>query len=379
MRDDETPAHPWGTDRNRSFDLPRQLSRTLATQRDDGGETIDLVAVQADDELINALAAGLSVPSQGSSLGTDDHVAAVLAAWRNDVDQEPIPELVDVDTAIATVRRARPRSRARHLAPVAAAAAFVVLAVGGVTLGSSTATPGDALWDVSKVLYSQRAQSLEAAGRVQTHIDAAKQALLQGQPAVASRELQAAATDIAVVRPEDGRTALADVQEFLTAKAAETPAGTPTDPATPLRTDQHRKVPAGAAVGQTPSPTSKPAAPPPPSSPAPEPGTSNGPSGGTSSGAGTSTGTGTGTGSTSPDPRVAVQPAPATQAPAQSSAPEPAASPTTAPTTAAPSSSAPAEQPPAPPASPTSAPGQSMGPTTEGTPDSTASQATPSS
>src|SRR6478752_6872732 len=94
-------------------------------------EPVDLVAVQADDELINALAAGFGVPSGGRAFHADDQVVAVLSSWRAEVMDEPIPELIDLETAVAAVKAgmpsAKPRSaRARHLVPVAAAAAFLV-------------------------------------------------------------------------------------------------------------------------------------------------------------------------------------------------------------------------------------------------------------
>ena len=160
---------------------------------DDLAEPVDLVAVQADDELINALAAGMSVSSPGlGGYDADDRVAAILAAWKADVDAEPIPDLVDVDKAVSTVLAARPPSgRTRHLVPVAAAAAFLVLAIGGVSVTSYNAQPNDALWGVSKVLYSERAESVEAAARVEERIANAKEALAAGQPVLAAQELAA--------------------------------------------------------------------------------------------------------------------------------------------------------------------------------------------
>jgi Anti-sigma-D factor RsdA to sigma factor binding region len=229
--------------------------QTRPVPLDEIGEPVDLVAVQADDELINALAAGMTVTSPGRpGYGADDRVAAILAAWKADVDVDPIPELVDTDTAVATVRAARrPGRRARHLAPVAAAAAFVVLSIGAVSIGSYNAHPDDALWGVSKVLYSQRAESVEAAVRVEARITKAKEALVAGQPVTAAQELAQARADLSVVRPEEGRNELTQVQEFLVAKAAETPNGTPTDPGTPLSTQPSRPVPPGAAIQRPPN------------------------------------------------------------------------------------------------------------------------------
>jgi Anti-sigma-D factor RsdA to sigma factor binding region len=212
---------------------------------DDLAEPADLVAVQADDELINALAAGMSVSAPGvGGYDADDRVAAILAAWKADVDAEPIPDLVDLDEAVATVVAARPPSgRTRHLAPVAAAAAFLVLAIGGLSVTSYNAHPDDALWAVSKVLYAERAESVEAAARVEEHIDNAKDALAAGQPVRAAQELAHAEAELADVRPQEGQSELAEAQDFLEAKAAETPQGQPVNPASPLATQPSRQVP----------------------------------------------------------------------------------------------------------------------------------------
>ena len=219
-------------------------------------EPVDLVAVQADDELLNALAAGMSVSAPGvGGYDADDRVAAILAAWKADVDAEPIPELVDLDTAVSTVIAARPPSgRTRHLAPVAAAAAFLVLAIGGVSVTSYNAQPEDVLWGVSKVLYAERAESVEAAARVEEHIDNAKDALAAGQPVLAAQELAQAEKELEVVRPQEGQSELAEAQDFLEAKAAETPQGQPVNPASPLATQPSREVPESVRETQPSSP-----------------------------------------------------------------------------------------------------------------------------
>jgi len=266
VRDGDNPPrgseYPFGSGRHRTNGTngarPEGMN-TRSVPMEGAGEPIDLVAVQADDELINALRSGMSVSSPGvHGYDAEDHVTAILAAWKAEVDAEPIPELVDIDSAMAAIEAGRPSTRrraGRHLAPVAAAAAFIVLAVGGVSIGSASSQPGDALWGVSKVLYSQRAQSVEAAARVEGHITTAKQALADGQPEVAAQQLQAAQTDLASVRPEEGRADLADVQSFLLAKTDETPQGVPTDPGAPLKKDRARKVPKGAALTNSPKPS----------------------------------------------------------------------------------------------------------------------------
>jgi hypothetical protein len=243
-------------------------------------EPIDLAAVQADDELINALGAGFGVPSGGRSFHADDQVVALLSNWRADVVDEPIPELIDLETAVAAVRAGMPTAkptrsaRARHLVPVAAAAAFLVLVGGGVTIGSATAEPDSALWPVSKVLFSERAESVEAAVRVSDKIDNAKQALSEGKPEQAAADLAQAQQELSKVRPQEGKDELVDVKNFLVAKAAETPSGVKVNPASPLKVDRSRPIPAGAALSQqpttagtlTPDPTSGEAAGGPPAS-----------------------------------------------------------------------------------------------------------------
>jgi hypothetical protein len=228
----------------------------------DAFEPIDLVAVQTDDELINALSAGYQVAGPGyGGFAADDRVATILAAWKAEVDAEPVPELVDLDTAVAAVRAARPRSaRIRHLAPLAAAAAFIVLAAGGVSVGSYSAQPDDALWPVTQVVFPTKAASVQAATNAQDHIEKAKQALVAGRPEDAAAELVRAKAEIGAVRPEEGQVALADVQDFLLAKAAETPPGIPADLAAPLATQPTRPVPPGvtATVPDTTPPLTSP-------------------------------------------------------------------------------------------------------------------------
>lgn len=300
-------------------------------------EPIDLVAVQADDELISALAAGMSVSAPGvGGYDADDQVAALLANWRNEVDSEPLPELVDLDTAMATLQAASrpPGRRARHLFPLAAAAAMIVFTIGGVSVGAADARPGDTLWGVSRVLYSERAESVVAAERVEVRIDEAKEALTRGEPEVAAQALAAAEEDLVGVREEEGLAELAEVQSFLEAKAAETPQGQPIQPGTPLASDPSRPVPPGAATETPPDAVSEPA-------PAvtTDPGTSPAPA------AGPETST-----TTSP---VAPTIAPSTTTPAPSGNGEggPASSPATA--------EGSADTPPS---------GQGLGPTTDGTP-----------
>jgi hypothetical protein len=124
------------------------------------------------------------------------------------------------------------------------------------------------------VLFSERAESVEAAVRVSDKIDNAKQALSEGKPEQAAADLAQAQQELSKVRPQEGKDELVDVKNFLVAKAAETPSGVKVNPASPLKVDRGRPIPAGAALSQqpttagtlTPDPTSGEAAGGPPAS-----------------------------------------------------------------------------------------------------------------
>lgn len=68
----------------------------------------ELSAVQADDRLLDALAA--AVPHPRAELAEDelveDELNALLLDWRNDVDTEVCRELVDTKTALAILAAA---------------------------------------------------------------------------------------------------------------------------------------------------------------------------------------------------------------------------------------------------------------------------------
>ena len=94
---------------------------------------VDLAAVRADDALIDALAGGAGGGADGYGFGgsdDDDRLAAILAAWRADIEADPMPELVSLDEAAEAVAaghesRDRLRSRGRRRMP------FAIAAVGG--------------------------------------------------------------------------------------------------------------------------------------------------------------------------------------------------------------------------------------------------------
>lgn len=182
----------------------------------------DLAAVQADDALLDAL--GGPNPRFSPS---DEPLANVLLQWRREVDSEPVAELVDTDTAmelVAGARRPEPR-RNPVLMPFAAAAALLVIAFSGVGLAAKSAEPGDRLWGVTEVLYTEHARSVEAADTVQRELQEAETALDQGREADAQTALERAEQDLGAVSEEDGQDQLAQQHEVLSRQLTEQPAG----------------------------------------------------------------------------------------------------------------------------------------------------------
>lgn len=66
---------------------------------------VDFSLVHADDEYLDALGAGRP---DADRFGGDE-IAALLLAWRDAVDAEPIHQLVALDLAVATLRAAMRR------------------------------------------------------------------------------------------------------------------------------------------------------------------------------------------------------------------------------------------------------------------------------
>lgn len=230
----------------------------------------DLSAVQADDRLLDAL--GAAKPKAQGTL-VEDELNALLLAWRHDVDTEVYGELVDTDTAIATIAAARPVERHRHrfLIPLASAAAVLAIAFTGVSLVARDAQPGDALWGLTRVLYSEHARSVEAAVAVRDDLDSARLALREGRVDEAREKLSKVEDVLPAVQADEGQAELStehkELKKELNTNTATPPATPPvtspkpsTHPSTPSATPS---VPPSSSTPD-PSPPSSSQSPPPP-------------------------------------------------------------------------------------------------------------------
>jgi hypothetical protein len=182
----------------------------------------DLSAVQADDALLDAL--GGSDPALADGLG-DHELNALLVAWRRDIDSEPLAELVDVDTAVRTVstaalaqRHSSSGRRRRLLVPIAVAAAVLAIAFTGTGLAARSAEPGDTLWGLAKVLYSDHTRSVEAAANAKLDLEKANLAIAGGNLDAARQALQDAQAALSQVSDEENRDQLMEQHRQLAAQ-----------------------------------------------------------------------------------------------------------------------------------------------------------------
>ena len=198
---------------------------------------VDLAAVRADDSLLDAIAGGAlgggaDFPG-GDVFGRpgqdDDHLAAILAAWKADIEAEPMPELVDLDEAADAVEaghaaRDRRASRTRRRMPFAVAAAAIAVALSGFTVAVHSAQPGDAMFGLTKVLFSQQADNAQKTQQVRETIVAANDAIAKGDRATAQSLLQSAGNQIQAVQVDDQPPLVQQRQDVLKSLAPTAPA-----------------------------------------------------------------------------------------------------------------------------------------------------------
>ncbi len=221
---------------------------------------MDLSALRADDALLDAIAAApldRKLPIPDGSAGA---LAALLLEWRRDIDSEPVPELVSLERAGHLLHTAARKPRRMPLfAPLAGAAAVLVIVMSAVAIAAHTAVPGTPLWGVSKVLYAERAQSVEAAQTANDKLNDASQALAAGDITKARGELAAARTNLPAVRPEDGLAGLQARQSRLQQELAAAPAATA--PSTPSPSTSTSSTAPVAPPGVSSPPTTAPPTP----------------------------------------------------------------------------------------------------------------------
>ncbi|HEX6498661.1 MAG TPA: hypothetical protein VF054_06465 [Micromonosporaceae bacterium] len=237
----------------------------------------DVATLAADDLLLDALA-------RGESAVGDDPIAALLAAWRADLDEDVPADLggaalADADCAAGAAAGAAPvrpdggadpdaapvggdlapvvpiRAPRRRLRLVAAAAAVVLAGGAAVTTAASHAGPDSPLWGLTRVLYQQQAHAAAA----EDAISDARQAAQEGRYDDATRLLDQASAEISRIRDaataERLRAEVEAVRAMLPAPVPPSAAPSPVPSSTP------RPTPTPPGAGSTPAPAPTPGAP----------------------------------------------------------------------------------------------------------------------
>ncbi|MBO0854994.1 MAG: hypothetical protein J2P18_14675 [Nocardia sp.] len=169
---------------------------------EDAGDSapVDIAEVRRDDALIDAIAGDGPVATDSDQ---EFQLASLLADWRAEIVEAPMPAGPDLDTVVAAVNQeigartarvgANRRGALRLVRPLMGAAAAVAVIAGGTTAFSYGASPGDPLWRVKEVVFSQQAQSTIAQS-ADNDMTKAQSLIEQGHPEQAKALMQTAST-----------------------------------------------------------------------------------------------------------------------------------------------------------------------------------------
>ncbi|MFD3507674.1 anti-sigma-D factor RsdA [Nocardia sp. NPDC058666] len=162
---------------------------------------VDIAAVRSDDALIDAIIGDGPVRTDSPE---EFQLASLLADWRADVLAAPMPAGPDLDTVFAAVNQeigarqvrvgASSRGRLRLVRPIFGAAAALSLVFGGITAFAYSAAPGDPLWRVKEVVFSEQAQST-VVQYADEDLLAAQNLLTSGDPEQAKARLEQASSN----------------------------------------------------------------------------------------------------------------------------------------------------------------------------------------
>ncbi|MEU0504869.1 anti-sigma-D factor RsdA [Nocardia sp. NPDC005998] len=159
---------------------------------------VDIAAVRRDDALIDAIASNGPVQTDSAE---EYQLATLLADWRAELISPPLPSEPSLDEIVATVNQeigarqvrigAQSGTRLRLVRPILGTAAALALVIGGLSAFSYGAAPGDPLWRVKEVVFSEQAQST-VVQRADNDLANAKVMLDQGNPDMARQKLEGA-------------------------------------------------------------------------------------------------------------------------------------------------------------------------------------------
>ncbi|WP_338893166.1 anti-sigma-D factor RsdA [Rhodococcus sovatensis] len=176
---------------------------------------VDIAAVRRDDEFIEAIRGDGPVATDNAN---DYQLALLLTNWRAEIctpalpagpDLNEVAAAVDQEIAAAGLRRkASGRTRRGLLRPVAGAAAAIALVMGGLVVFSYNSAPGDPLWSVKSVVFSEQADSTVAQMDTTSKLEEAEQLIASGDIAGAQALLDGASATSGEVIDQAQRTDL---------------------------------------------------------------------------------------------------------------------------------------------------------------------------
>lgn len=215
-------------------DLTRAQGDPLADEMRD--QPFDLAAVQRDDALIDALSGGGTVPTTSAE---EYRLATLLAGWRAEIVEPDLPAGPTLDEVAAAVDAELARSREprrpalRLLRPVAGAAAAIAVVMAGATVFSYNAEPGDPLWRIKEVVFTERANSTVASIDTTNNLQEAERRMRAGDARGAMAELESASQRVGAIHDADKRDELNAWRDRLMADVTQATTALPVPPVAP--------------------------------------------------------------------------------------------------------------------------------------------------
>ncbi|MFI6428683.1 anti-sigma-D factor RsdA [Rhodococcus oryzae] len=215
-----------GTQRDTSgADLTPNAS-SLGDEESADATAVDFAAIARDDALIDAIAGDGPIATNSPE---EFELATLLTAWRAEILAPAMPAEPDLDQVAAAVDRelatigSPRRSNLRLLRPIAGAAAAVAVVMAGLTVFSYNAVPGDPLWKVKEVVFTERANSTVAGIDTTTNLEEAERLIRAGDPQAALVVLESARKRVDDVNESAKHDELTAWRDRLVADAAKTP------------------------------------------------------------------------------------------------------------------------------------------------------------
>jgi hypothetical protein len=155
---------------------------------------------------------GKEVGGQGVGDGTlgGDPLIELFDIWRDEISSTPLPPVPAIRQASHAVAAGRHRQQRTARPAMFIAAAICALLIGSAAVGSRTAEPGDTLWPLASVLWSDRLDSVHSLKEVRDALTEVQDALDAGRPDDAREALMRAAVHLGHVDDLDMPASMPD-------------------------------------------------------------------------------------------------------------------------------------------------------------------------